>query len=152
MCEPSARREAAEISFSSGALYTVLYDGRCAVCGRLAAIWIRWDRAGRLEILPSQAVGQDVRFPQILAEDFDRSLQVVGRDGRVWQGAESFARVFEVLPGARWIPAVLRLPLLCRLAERAYRAFARNRFRFGCSAHCAARPHPGPRKAGPRPT
>lgn len=129
-----------EVSLSADWNYTVVYDGDCAVCGRLMALWIRWDRAGRLEILPSQTPGLHERFPQIPPTAYDESLQVIGRDGRVWQGAESFARVFEVLPGAGMLAALLGARSLQPIAERFYRWFAGNRYRFGCSRHCPSRP------------
>ncbi len=131
---------------SPGWIYTVIYDGRCEVCGRIVSLVVGWDREGCLEVFPSQTPGIREEFPQIPAADFDASLQVVGRDGRVWQGAEACARVMSVLPCGSLPAALLGFELLRPLAERAYSAFARNRFRFGCTAHCGVRSRH--RKAG----
>lgn len=130
----------AEVSLSPDWVYTVIYDGHCEACGRLVSSWIRCDRNGWLDVLPSQTPGVRQRFHQIPPSAFDESLQVVGRDGRVWQGAQAFARVLAVLPAAR-VPAVLhRIGKLGRLAETAYRLCAVNRPRRSCSEHCGMRP------------
>jgi predicted DCC family thiol-disulfide oxidoreductase YuxK len=129
----------AEVSVSADWRYTVLYDGDCAVCSRLASLWICLDRAGRLEVWPSQTPGVRERFPQISPEALDESVQVVDREGRIWRGAPALARICESLPGAAPVARLLGLRRVEPLAERLYRVFARNRFRFGCSAHCATR-------------
>ena len=100
----------------------------------------RWDREGRLEIVPSQTPGLAARFPWISAEDYDRSLQVVGPGPRTLEGAAALHEIFSLLPRGRFLAALLRFPMLRRLADRFYRWFARNRYRFGCANHCATRP------------
>ena len=119
---------------------TVLYDGNCRVCSRLAARLAHWDRLGELEILPSNSPGVSTRFSWISAEAYDRSLQVVGPGRRTLEGAAALEEIFSLLPRGRLFAWLLRVPLLRRVADRFYRWFARNRYRFGCGEHCAARP------------
>lgn len=124
--------------------YTVVYDGDCAVCGRLVARLARWDRDGKLEIVPAQAPGLHARFPWISARAFAESMQVVrASDGKTWQGAAAVEQLLDLLPRGRWISWIFRIPLARWLAERAYRWFARNRYQLGCREHCGA--HPGRR-------
>ncbi|MEP6994000.1 MAG: DUF393 domain-containing protein [Acidobacteriota bacterium] len=118
-------------------MYTVIYDGACAVCSRIVETWRGWDREERLEIVPSQALGVRDRFPQIPWEDYDDSLQVVGADGRVWNGGAAVARVLQLLPRARALGRILGSRPLRGLTDRLYAVFARHRHRFGCSQHCA---------------
>lgn len=119
---------------------TVVYDGDCRVCSRLAVKLARWDRRGRLEIVPSKSPGVAARFPWISAEAYGRSLQVVGPGRRTLEGAVALHEIFSLLPRGRLFAGLLQFPLLRRVADRFYRWFARNRYRFGCGKHCAARP------------
>ncbi len=121
-----------------GRPYTVVYDGDCRVCTRLAALLRRWDSRRDFEVVPSQTQGVMARFPWIPAGAFAESLQMIAPDGRTWAGAEAIERIFDVLPRGGLFAVVFRLPLVRGIADRAYRSFARNRHRFGCSDHCAA--------------
>src|SRR6476620_7878081 len=53
-----------------GRPYTVVYDGTCKVCTRLAKVLRKWDREEQLEIVPSQAPGVTARFPWIPARAY----------------------------------------------------------------------------------
>lgn len=119
--------------------YTVVFDGHCKVCGRLARTLARWDRRHCFEIVPSQAVGVRARFPWIPARAYAESLQLVGPGGRTWQGAAAIERILDLLPRGRLISWVFDIPFVRRIADRFYRWFARNRFRLGCGEHCQLR-------------
>lgn len=120
--------------------YTVVYDGNCGVCRRVVDRLSRWDRDGKLEIVPSQAAGVPARFPWIDPAAFVESMQVVRvSDGRTWQGAAAIERLLDVLPRGRWIAWIFSVPLVRGIAERMYRWFARNRYRMGCEDHCRTR-------------
>lgn len=120
---------------------TVVYDGDCAVCTRLAGVLQRLDTRGTFELLTSQAPGVRARFPWIPAEAYRESLQVVEEGGRTWQGAAAIERILDLLPRGRWVSWIFSLPFARPVAERFYRWFARNRYRLGCGAHCRYRPH-----------
>ena len=122
---------------------TVIYDGDCGVCTRLAHALQRLDTRGTFEVLTSQAPGVPDRFPWIPPGAYRDSLQLVEEGGRTWQGAAAVERILDLLPRGRWITWVFSLPFARPLAERFYRWFARNRYRLGCGAHCRYRPADG---------
>ena len=45
--------------------HTVVYDGDCKVCTRLAGVLQRLDTRATFEVVPSQAPGVAARFPWI---------------------------------------------------------------------------------------
>lgn len=115
------------------ASYTVVFDGACRVCRRFVEALRRWDVYRSLEIVPAQDSGVKGRFPWIPPEAFDASIQLVAADGTTWSGAAALERLLHVLPQGRWFRWIFRIPFARQLAERAYRSFARNRHRMGCS-------------------
>ena len=116
--------------------YTVIYDGSCNVCSRVACVLERRDRDNRLEIVPSAAEGVVSRFPWISPDEYRKSLQVVRTtDNRTWQGAAAVEQVLQVLPKGRFVSWIFSIPLARPIAEKLYRSFARNRYRLGCKLH-----------------
>ncbi len=103
----------------------LIFDGDCGFCKR----WIeRWKSltGGRVEYAPSQEMGP--RFPEIAAEDFQRSVQLVLPDGTVLAGAEAVFASLSFAPGRRWLlPAYRNVPGLAAVSEFAYRVIARHR-------------------------
>ncbi len=93
-----------------------------------------------LEIVSSQTEGVQSRFPWIPARAYTESIQLVGTDGRTWQGAAAIEQLTTVLPRGRLFSWIFRIPLVRPLAERFYRWFARNRYKLGCGEHCTYRP------------
>jgi predicted DCC family thiol-disulfide oxidoreductase YuxK len=120
--------------------FTVVFDGDCRVCTRLASMLRKWDREERLEVVTSQQPGVMARFPWIPARAYADALQLVAADGTTWQGAAAVEKLLEVLPKGRFISWVFKIPFVRPLADRFYRWFARNRYRLGCGAHCQSRP------------
>ncbi len=126
--------------------YTAIYDGACAVCTRTAQALARWDREGRIEVVPSTDPALAARFPSITPADMERALQLVAADGRRWEGAAAVEELLLALPKGCLFSWLFALPFGRRLADVSYRAFARNRYRFGCGDHCPVRPpRPGAR-------
>jgi predicted DCC family thiol-disulfide oxidoreductase YuxK len=108
----------------------VLYDGECPLCSREIRFLERRDRGrGRIQ------------FEDIARPDFDPAIfgldarQVMARihgalpDGSVIEGVEVFRRAYAAV-GLGWLVAPARWPGLRRLADLAYRIFARNRLRW----------------------
>ena len=120
--------------------YTVVYDGTCTVCTRLANVLRTWDRDHTLEILSSKTPGVMARFPWIPPQAFAEALQMIGIDGDTWSGAAAIEHLLDVLPRGRFISWIFRVPLVRTLADKLYRWFARNRYRLGCGEHCMTRP------------
>jgi predicted DCC family thiol-disulfide oxidoreductase YuxK len=125
----------------AGRRYTVVYDGHCKVCSRLVKLLTKWDRNRELEIIPSQMPGVQQRFPWIPARSYIDSLQVIrNADGKTFQAAAALEELLKALPKGRLISWLFKIPFVRPLADRFYRWFARNRYRFGCGDHCAVRP------------
>ena len=123
-----------------GRPYTLVYDGMCRICNPLADVVRRWDRSGRIEVLPSQTPGLPARFPWIPREEYAKAIQLVGPGGATWQGAAAVEQLLGVLPRGRLIAWVFHIPGIRVLADRIYRWVARNRYRMGCGEHCQSRP------------
>jgi lipase maturation factor 1 len=102
----------------------LIFDGDCGFC----RLWIaRWRAAtgSRVDYAPSQEVAG--RFPEIPAEAFRRSVQLVLPDGRVLQGAHAvFAALAEANRRAG-LRAYERLPGFAPATEAAYGLVARHR-------------------------
>ena len=103
----------------------LLFDGDCGFCRR----WIlRWKAltGERVDYAPSQEAGS--RFPEIPAEDFRRSVQLVLPDGSVLGGAEAvFASLSFAPRGGRLLSAYRRVPGFAALTEAIYRVIAGHR-------------------------
>ena len=123
-----------------GRPYTVVYDGACKVCGRLARVLEKWDRRDELEIIPSQTPGVAARFPWIPARAYQDALQLIGPGGKTWQGAQAVEELLNVLPRGQLISWIFKIPFVRVIADRFYRWFARNRYKLGCGDHCQLRP------------
>jgi predicted DCC family thiol-disulfide oxidoreductase YuxK len=115
----------------------ILYDGECALCSREIRFLERRDRErGRIQLedisradFDPAAYGLDAR--QVMAR-----IHGVLPDGSVVAGVEVFRRAYAAV-GLGWLLAPTRWPGLRRLADLAYRVFARNRLRWtGRQAAC----------------
>jgi predicted DCC family thiol-disulfide oxidoreductase YuxK len=103
----------------------VIYDGDCEFCRTWIARWQQ--RTGNaVDYEPSQEVAS--RFPEISAEAFSRSVQLVLPDGRVSSGAEAVARLLALPRGPGIFLWIYRhVPGAGRASELAYRAIADHR-------------------------
>jgi len=120
--------------------YTLVYDGQCRMCTRLAHALRKWDGRRTIEVVPLQAAGVMARFPWIPAEAYAQAIQLVGPGGQTWQGAAAIERLLTILPRGRWMAWIFHIPFVRTLADRVYRWVARNRYRMGCGEHCRSRP------------
>ena len=123
----------------SGRPYTVVFDGNCKVCGRLVKLLRAWDTREALEILPSQTSCVRSRFPWIPERAYMESVQLIGPDGRTWQGAAAIEQLIDLMPKGKLITWVFSIPFVRPLAEKFYRWFAKNRYKLGCGEHCQLR-------------
>jgi len=108
----------------------VVYDGECGFCMRWVERLRRWSK-GALDFAPFQEAA--ALFPPIPREEFERSVQLVETDGRVFSGAEAVLRALAHCPRARarallW--CYLRLPGFAAVSEAVYRFVARHRGLF----------------------
>ena len=119
---------------------TLIYDGACGFCRDAVALLGRWDRAGRVRVLAFQDEQAVAPFglgrPALAA-----AVHLVLADGRVFAGADAVAEALRLLPGRRWLGALLRLPGVRALARRGYAWVAVRR-------HCLVRPPDGVKDQG----
>lgn len=114
----------------------VYYNSACPVCN--AGIK---DQRRRMEACGIKDIEWiDVhRCPEAVAE-VDAPLEAVrerlhvrGPDGRIDVGADAFIRLWSQTPGQRWLAAISRTPVLKRMMQVAYNAFARLLYRWNRS-------------------
>jgi predicted DCC family thiol-disulfide oxidoreductase YuxK len=106
---------------------SIYYDGGCPLCRAEIDHYRRCDGTGRLAFIdvarevPAPALGSDLDRDEAL-----RRFHVRTADGRLISGAAAFARLWQALPGWRWLGSLVELrvlgiqPLLL-IAELVYR-------------------------------
>ncbi|MDQ6808289.1 MAG: lipase maturation factor family protein, partial [Verrucomicrobiota bacterium] len=103
----------------------VLFDGDCHFCRR----WIeRWKEktAGAVDYAAAQDAG--ARFPEIPADAFERSVQLIDPRGEVFSGAEAVFRALSYREeGIAWLSFYHRVPVFAAIAETAYRLVSTHR-------------------------
>jgi predicted DCC family thiol-disulfide oxidoreductase YuxK len=109
---------------------TLLYDGACNLCRASVARVRRMDPRGRVDLLDLRDATVPARFPQVNREEAMRLMQAVDPAGRVYSGADAWARIGMVLPGWKLIAWLLLTPGIHFLARHFYAWIARNRYRW----------------------
>ncbi|MEN5072029.1 thiol-disulfide oxidoreductase DCC family protein [Stenotrophomonas sp. TWI1183] len=107
----------------------IVFDGVCALCSRWVRFLLRFDTRGRYRFAAMQgAQGRALLQAHGLAPEDPTSFLLLDA-GRAWTGTDAIIRVLTGLGGAWRLLGVLRgLPR--RLRDPAYRALARNRYRW----------------------
>jgi len=126
---------------------TVLFDGRCSLCRASAERVRRFDPHRRIELVDLHDPSSAVRFPGIDREEAMKATQAVDREGRVFRGAEAWARIGLELPGWKAVAWILLVPGVRWVADKVYAMVARNRYRWNraactdgsCSVHLGRR-------------
>jgi len=109
----------------SQGLATLVYDGECAVC-RYWVIYWQGLTHGRVVFRAYQEAAAD--FPAIPLQAFQRAIQLIEPDGRVYSGAAATFRVLRHAPGrAAWWWCYAHLPGAAAMSEGAYAFLARRR-------------------------
>ena len=105
---------------------TLVYDGECDFCTRLARWVERQDRRGRVVARPNQEPGLIQELGLTRAE-VDRASWAVGSGGR-FEGAAGISRVLRELGGGwRVLGSLYLVPPLGWLEDRYYKRVARRR-------------------------
>jgi predicted DCC family thiol-disulfide oxidoreductase YuxK len=125
-----------ETTLGSGRPYTVVYDGTCKVCGKLVRLLNAWDTHHVVETIQSQHAGVPARFPWIPANAYRQAVQLIGPGGRTWSGAAAIEELLDILPKGWLFGWLFKIPGVRVIADRFYKWFARNRYKFGCGEHC----------------
>ena len=107
------------------AIPTLVYDGDCAICRYWVSYWQGLIN-GRVAFRPYQEAAAD--FPTIPLRAFERSIQLIEPDGRVYSGAAATFRVLRFAPGrGAWWWCYAHLPGVAAASEWAYAFLARRR-------------------------
>jgi predicted DCC family thiol-disulfide oxidoreductase YuxK len=112
----------------------VLYDRDCGLCTATARALRRWDRRGRLVLVPLQDVDREVPLVAAAVDGLplDVALHVVDEaTGRVAVGGGSVLAIASRLPGGRLADVLARVPPIRWGIGVAYDVVARNRHRIG---------------------
>ena len=105
---------------------TLVYDGDCDFCTRLARWVERHDRRGRVAARQNQEPGLSESLG-LTREEVDLASWAVGADGR-FEGAAGISRVLRELGGAwRLLGSLYLVPPLGWLEDRYYKRVARRR-------------------------
>lgn len=99
---------------------TLIYDGQCGFCRRWIERVRRWDRHGRIAVLPYQSPELAVRFPELSPEACALRIHVVEEDGTVHAGAAAGREVLRRLPGGSLWAVPFAIPGVLAVAERLY--------------------------------
>jgi predicted DCC family thiol-disulfide oxidoreductase YuxK len=109
----------------SYALPTLVFDGDCAICSYWVSYW-QGLTGESISYRPYQEAAAD--FPGIQLRSFQRAIQFIDSDGRVYSGAAATFRVLRHVPGrALWWWSYAHLPGFAVLSEWAYSYFSRRR-------------------------
>lgn len=104
----------------------VFYDGACPVCVREMQLLARQDRTQRLAMVDIAAPDFDERAWPVSIADMNAALHVRLPDGSWRQGMAAIRHIYRAI-GKGWWLAPTGWPLISRVFDRAYAAFARNR-------------------------
>lgn len=114
---------------SGAADAVIVFDGVCALCNRWVRFLLRFDTRGRYRFAAMQGVHGCALLQAHGLDPEDPSSFLLLEQGRAWTDTDAILRVLTGLGGAWRLVQVLRwLPR--RLRDRAYRALARNRYRW----------------------
>ncbi len=113
----------------------VLFDRDCGLCTATARRLRRWDRAGRLELLPLQdaaASGRADLVEAVRGLPLTAALHVLDeRDGVVRAGGDAMLAIGAALPGGRVVRVVGAIPPFRWAIGLGYGVIARHRRRIG---------------------
>jgi len=109
---------------------TVLYDGACSLCRGSVVRVQKFDRERCIAFVDVRDASVKERFPQVDVEVALRWMQAVGSNGRVWSGADAWARMGMLLPGWKLAAWILTVPGIHWMAGKVYAWLARNRYRW----------------------
>jgi predicted DCC family thiol-disulfide oxidoreductase YuxK len=116
---------------------TVLYDGDCRFCTRGARQVERlWGRRN-VSLKNFQEPGALDPYPTVSRDAAMEKMHIVTASGRVFAGAEAFARIAATVPVVGWLAWLYYVPGLRQLVDLTYATIARHRYRlFGRTEAC----------------
>jgi predicted DCC family thiol-disulfide oxidoreductase YuxK len=116
---------------------TLLYDGDCRFCTRSARTIQRRLGGERVSLVNFQEPGKIDGYPGVTREACIQKMHVVTATGRVFAGAEAFARIFATVRLIGWLAWLYYVPGLRQVADLGYALVAKHRYRlFGRTEPC----------------
>lgn len=107
----------------------IVFDGVCALCSRWVRFLLRFDRRGRYHFAAMQGRnGRALLLQHGLDPDDPLSFLLLQQD-QAWTDTDAILRVLTGLGGGWRLAGLLRV-VPGPLRDRAYRALARNRYRW----------------------
>ena len=114
----------------------IVFDGVCALCSRWVRFLLRFDRRGRYRFAAMQGEQGRALLEQHGLDPDDPMSFLLLDGGQAWTDTDAIIRVVSGL-GGMWQAARLLRWIPVRVRDRAYRALARNRYRwFGRHDSC----------------
>ena len=106
---------------------TLVYDGKCEFCTRLAQ-WVKWrDRRRLVSVRPNQEAGL-IESLGLTREEVGRAAWAVEASGRKFEGAAAINRVLRELGGGwAWLGSLYLVPPVRWVEDRYYARVARKR-------------------------
>lgn len=105
---------------------TLVYDGECEFCARLAG-WVERSARGRVVVRANQEAGL-IESVGLTREEVDRAAWAVEAGGRKFEGAAAINRVLRELGGGwRVLGSLYLVPLFRWVEDRYYTRVARRR-------------------------
>jgi predicted DCC family thiol-disulfide oxidoreductase YuxK len=101
---------------------TVFYDGSCPLCSAEITLYQRKAAPGKIEFC--DVSDQNAALPLSLSRpDALARFHVQTKTGQLISGAAGFVKLWEHLPGWRWLAKVAYLPGFTPMLEVTYRVF-----------------------------
>ena len=120
----------AEAGAGRGCAGVMLYDGACPFCSREKDLLQRADAGARVRFVDISDPAFDPGAYGLTREEADAQLHFFDAEGRVFRAMDAVRAAYRAA-GIGWRMAWTGLPLLRPIFDRFYRAFARNRIRWG---------------------
>ena len=117
----------------------VLFDGSCGFCRRWVTYWAGTLRTRGFEIAPLQEAWVRARLAPVDEEDLLRDFRLLLESGGQLRGADAYRYVMQRIWWAYPLYLLSVAPVLRGLFDRAYRAFADNRYHLSASCALPAR-------------
>lgn len=118
---------------------TVYYDGLCPLCNRTVIVLSHFDIFGAVAFKDLQTHAGNCRALDGIPEsELLKDLYALDRQGRLYSGVDTYARILSAMLYPAPIAWILRLPGIYHLAKAAYRRIADSRARLSCDESCAA--------------